>query len=920
MARNAGFAFVSCMSEGLVNSVLRAVHANFLPPFQFALPSPLNAGGMSVNALGSLIFLPPQVTLQSRPDNLVTVSVGFAGQVNLTAGAQSVQTEALLSATVLVGLISNVTTVGANQQVTVGLNLAQASVSAVQVSVINGPALSALFTSALSSGPVLTALTLALRAVPPNLVQITASGLKLPINAVQTYQPPGGSLFDPDVLFQTTFSVGRIVARPIDAALAAPGVLAVGVDMVQPQSTNGIPGALVDLNTVPAPHGNIVAFDGYGGSSFGGGTVSSHTTNAAIAVNGDWLSAVVNSVISPQLRGKFYADLADNKVAFQDTPDCLQLSFGAFQVPLNSPPPIPTDVWINGFSLQVRLTRFMNVIRDARSYYHGVAGLPGNVDVVFQALNTVILSTFGGPFPGLPNPASGVPRVLVSFSTNPDGGYLYIDGVPIVLGIGPYNYKSNELTLTKHSISADPLTFSSWSTSGAVVVDKTTNNPATLTVNGAGSVSLRQSSFDPLINLDHWSAAVVGTDISLPWWVDFHAIMNAPVYIVASSMASFFGADIWYPTIIENADLKAQGGVESAISGALPDFILFNKGMTVTQLPGTAAPDWLVTASDFSFSSEGAEGYVRTNLLPPGLVTGSRGNFPYLMVTDQDVSDPSTVPDIPDPYGGFPSRIDGSFNWPGISWNQSPSVGGVAWDVHDLNPINVVLKIPPGLFNPQDPSVLVQWIVTRPDTGEVIISKTLGIGQGGAPVNILTVSIDHASGVLQAADGFQVSCNLFRPLPGGNDQIFSSSLRIGIEDHFDRHHPYVRWGPHVKHIYPGVPFWNAIPPKAHEVGVGWGRDVRESRIHRTDFWSGGRRCLVADISGSMGKRPKKPRGAYNYNKAPQARTLNYPWTYLDRLPVSLDEVRQNRELARGILCDYCFFGGPTKTQLRSDLP
>jgi len=494
-----------------------------------------------------------------------------------------------------------------------------------------------------------------------------------------------------------------------------------------------------------------------------------------------------------------------------------------------------------------------------------------------------------------------------------------VDGVPVVLGMGPWNYQSNQLTLAKHAISANPLTFSSWSTTGAVGVDKTGNNPATLTVKGAGSVSLQEKSFDPLINLDHWSAAVVGSDISLPWWVTFIAITNGPLYIAASLIASAFGADIWYPTIIGNANIKAQGGVQSAISGALPSFILFNKGLTVTQLPGTPAPDWLVTAYDFAFSSEGAEGYVRTKLLPPDLVTGSPGNLPYLMVTDQDIADPNAVPAIPDPDSGFPQRINGAFNWPGMSWNSGSSVPTVVWDVHNVNPIGVVLKIPPGLFNLQDPSVLVQWTVTRRDTGAVILSKSFGIGQAGAPSIIFAVSVDHASAELQAAEGFDVSCNLFRPLPGGNDQIFSAAVRIGIEDHFDRHHPYVRWGPHVKYVYPGAPFWNAIPPKAHELGVGWGKEVRQSRIHRTDVWSGGRRCLVADTSGSMGKLPKKG-GAWNYAKAPKARKLDYRWTYLDSLPVSLDAVRQNRDLARGILCDYCFFGGPRKTKLRTDFP
>ena len=137
------------------------------------------------------------------------------------------------------------------------------------------------------------------------------------------------------------------------------------------------------------------------------------------------------------------------------------------------------------------------------------------------------------------------------------------------------------------------------------------------------------------------------------WWLDFLAITNGPLYIAASLVATAFSADIWYPTIIENVNAKAQHQLQGAITGALPSPIHFNKSMTITQLPGTMGPDWLVMASDVVFSSEGPESFVGTTLLPPGLVAGSPGSFPYLMVTDQDASDPRNIPDIPDPYG-FP--------------------------------------------------------------------------------------------------------------------------------------------------------------------------------------------------------------------------------------------------------------------------
>lgn len=406
----------------------------------------------------------------------------------------------------------------------------------------------------------------------------------------------------------------------------------------------------------------------------------------------------------------------------------------------------------------------------------------------------------------------------------------------------------------------------------------------------------------------------MSTDITLPWWLDFLAVTNGPLYIAASLVATAFGADIWYPSVIENVNAKAQNQFQSAITGGLPSPIQFNKAMNIIQLPGMTGPDWLVTASDVVLSSQGPESHVGITLLPPGLVAGSPGSFPYLMVTDQDASDPRVIPDIPDPYG-FPKRVDGLFKWPGVSWTPSQDKEPLLWDVHNLNPINVVLKIPSGLFNPQDPSVLVQWLVTRQDTHAVLISKTIGLGQAGAAVIILTVSIDHASAALQACYGFDVVCNVFRPQPGGSDPIFNARADIGIQDHFDRRHPYVQWGPHVKHVCPGEPL---CTPSAINTGW-WVKQVRQSRIHRTDFWGGGRRCLVADTSGSMGNPPKGGLSTF-VKHIPKARTGQFPWIYLDSLPLSLAEVQNNRDVARGILCDYCFFGGPTNSHLRTDFP
>jgi hypothetical protein len=99
------------------------------------------------------------------------------------------------------------------------------------------------------------------------------------------------------------------------------------------------------------------------------------------------------------------------------------------------------------------------------------------------------------------------------------------------------------------------------------------------------------------------------------------------------------------------------------------------KTQLVTQLPGTTVPDWYVTVEGLGVSSDTCYSCLDMILAPAGFGT-SIGTFPYLVVTEQFVSDPSQVPNVP---AGDPGRYEGSFNWPGIAYNQpgDGQVGGL---------------------------------------------------------------------------------------------------------------------------------------------------------------------------------------------------------------------------------------------------
>jgi hypothetical protein len=94
----------------------------------------------------------------------------------------------------------------------------------------------------------------------------------------------------------------------------------------------------------------------------------------------------------------------------------------------------------------------------------------------------------------------------------------------------------------------------------------------------------------------------------------------------------------------------------------------------------------------------------------------------------------------------------------------------------------------------------------------------------------------------------------------------------------------------------GVPQAHLMPERPGP-NKRWSRE-RTSRIHKTDFRQ---RCNATS-------------GVW--------RNRDYPLReYLDDLSnlpgcVTLDQIEADRSRARGILCDYCFYGGPTRTTLQ----
>lgn len=214
--------------------------------------------------------------------------------------------------------------------------------------------------------------------------------------------------------------------------------------------------------------------------------------------------------------------------------------------------------------------------------------------------------------------------------------------------------------------------------------------------------------------------------------------------------------------------------------------------------------------------------------------------------------------------------------WPALQVNGNLVSNPFDWNVYDRSPIVVSVALPDGTYSASDPSIYTDWMVTRTDTGAVIGSLT-GTQQWAAAGGVASVSIDHASPDLDPIPGFHVQCRFYRRLGYRIDEVFKGEQIVLIDDIFDRSHAYVHWS-HVVHF----------PDPASKPGHvlrSWSRS-RNSTIHRTEVAV---RCL------EMRRRTVYSSAGYDY---------------LDNLPGDVDTLRQAHQI-----CDYCFFGGPTKTTL-----
>ena len=211
----------------------------------------------------------------------------------------------------------------------------------------------------------------------------------------------------------------------------------------------------------------------------------------------------------------------------------------------------------------------------------------------------------------------------------------------------------------------------------------------------------------------------------------------------------------------------------------------------------------------------------------------------------------------------------------------------------DPSPIPVSLVITrAGLFDPLL-GLHIAWTVTRDDTGATVISQDSLLTTAA-----LSISIDRWTGDFIYNDTWTVTCEVYRPADAitARHSYFKQTKSVGVSDYVDRHRPYVHWE-HTAHFHdpegPG-------PLKGHPF---WTRD-RKSRIHRTDLLI---RCKAITEAFASGYLQETGKGFIEPK-------LNVPAPqYLDSL-APFGSFKNVESWRRGVLCDYCFFGGPTRTE------
>jgi hypothetical protein len=224
--------------------------------------------------------------------------------------------------------------------------------------------------------------------------------------------------------------------------------------------------------------------------------------------------------------------------------------------------------------------------------------------------------------------------------------------------------------------------------------------------------------------------------------------------------------------------------------------------------------------------------------------------------------------------------------------SAQPQFGLSADDSHSLTnllPIFVQLTVNNGtpLFNPAL-GLRIRWTASRNDTGVEVFYQDTPFTTEFTAINVQRA--DGPTGDLIYNDTWTVTCMVYRPADSLVPQYayYNQTIQVGLTDVVDRHHPYVQWVHTIGIHDPAGP--PELPLKNHKL---WFRQ-RTAKIHRTDLLI---RCSMLDRAMLA-----HPQIAVEYPSSLAPYGTLEDLTHPHLVPKG----------KRKVLCDYCFFGGPTK--------
>ena len=182
-----------------------------------------------------------------------------------------------------------------------------------------------------------------------------------------------------------------------------------------------------------------------------------------------------------------------------------------------------------------------------------------------------------------------------------------------------------------------------------------------------------------------------------------------------------------------------------------------------------------------------------------------------------------------------------------------------------------------------DPTLRARWTVRVPGGASPLLVQDRRVFDGGA-----FLVVNESVVPLLSAPTFRFECRVYRVLGSQSDDLLDDVVTLQVTDRLSRAQPYVRWMHQAL-----VPIVRVEADGSRSI-LGEAIKTRRSKIHRTAIPG---RCRMASHYSQTWFLSKPG--------APGA-TLEY----LPALPFPVADLVAHRAQ----VCDYCFFGGPTRNQ------